>query len=357
MDKKNIIYIVSGLNIGGAEKLVEALALNIDKNLFEVSIIVLEKKTRSSIEYNLENNNIKIYYCYKSNKDFIKTNITLHKIIKKIKPDIVHVHTSILFITALPILINKIEKRLYTIHSEPEYDSPSWKRKINSLLFKYFRFKPVAISNIIQEKAKRYFNTDNITEIANGVDISKFSSEIEIGDRDKYSIINVGRFIKIKNQHILIEAIADLIHDYPQLTLNLVGNGPELENNMKLSKELKVDKNVIFHGEKGNIGELLGKSSIFILPSSYEGVPISIIEAMANGNAIIASNVGGVCNLINDMYNGILISPNKEEIKNSIKKIFNDKELMLKLSKNSLLEAKKFDISNCVRKYEQLYLE
>lgn len=357
MDKKKIVYIVSNIGNGGAEKLIEALALNIDKNKFEVFIAVLGKNLGSSIDSNFKKNNIKVYYCYKSDKDFIKINIKLYKIIKMINPDIVHVHTSILFITAFPILINRVEKRLYTIHSQPEYDSPGLKRKINSILFKYFKFEPIAISNAIKTSSEKYFSIKNINEIINGIDISKFSSDIKINHRNKYSIINVGRFIKIKNQNIIIEAVAELIPEYPNLILNLVGNGVELENNINLSKKLKVAKSVIFHGEKNNIGELLEQNSIFILPSSYEGVPISIIEAMANGNVIIASNVGGIANLIKDNYNGLLINPTKEDIKNSIRKIINDEELRIKLSENALMEAKKFDIYNCVRKHEKLYLK
>jgi glycosyltransferase involved in cell wall biosynthesis len=120
-------------------------------------------------------------------------------------------------------------------------------------------------------------------------------------------IIMVARFAPPKDHATLLKALSELKH--LSWDLELVGDGPLLEETKKLASDLGIAKRVNFTGATNDVPERLSKSQIFVLSTNWEGLPLTIIEAMRAGLPVIASNVGGVGELVESSNNGFLFSP------------------------------------------------
>ncbi len=183
--------------------------------------------------------------------------------------------------------------------------------------------------------------------IYNGIDTKTFKP----GKKPKkIKLITVCRLIKRKGLEYLILALKDL-----DIELDIIGQGPELDNLMKLSKSLGVKVNFLGYVKHDELPKYYKKSSIFVLPSLYEGMSNSILEAMASGLPIITTNTGGTQELIHD--NGIII---KKKSVSSITKALNiliNNNLIKEYGKNSRKIALKLSWKNVAKQYYKLFKE
>lgn len=150
-----------------------------------------------------------------------------------------------------------------------------------------------------------------------GIDIEAFkpaSSNVKRKMRMMYGfrgndilIIYVAELNHNKNQHMIIDAVSKLAKEYPNIRLLLIGNGNMQDKYSEYADRLKIKENVIFFGWRDDIYNLLTISDIAVSASRREGLPVNIMEAMATGKPIVATNVRGNRDLIVDGVNGILI--------------------------------------------------
>ncbi|ELC8364548.1 glycosyltransferase [Clostridium perfringens] len=353
MTKKiKLTYVISELRVGGAERLLQDIIERLDKDIYEVYLIVLGEKIKNDLFYSIKPNVKRIVFCNKKGKQFLKTSFKLVKILKEIKTDIIHIHTSISHIVALAVILNKIKFRFYTIHSMPEFDSPGFKKYFNRILFNFMKFRAIAISKTIEIESKNYFGNIDIVCIENGIDTSKFSGD-DISKRNSNNILHVGRFVDVKNQEALIKSVKGINESF---NLTFVGNGETLDRNINLVKDLNLTNKIKFLGYRKDIAEIMNENSIFVLCSKIEGAPISIVEAMANGMCIIANDVGGISDFIINNENGILIKDfTEEKMRNTIRDLLNDREKVIDLARAAKKSCTKYDIEQCVNKHDMLY--
>ena len=171
------------------------------------------------------------------------------------------------------------------------------------------------------------------------------NSNIKLEEREN-TIITIGRLVPQKNQEMLVEAFEKISKEYPEYKLKIFGTGPLKEELQEKINNLNMKDKIFLCGLTDNIKEELEKSKIFVLSSDYEGMPNSLIEAMAVGCTVISTDCpcGGPKELIKNGSNGILISVNNEnELQNSLKDLFENKDKMEVLSKNAkrIVEALK----------------
>ncbi|MDM5207490.1 glycosyltransferase family 4 protein [Cytobacillus kochii] len=127
--------------------------------------------------------------------------------------------------------------------------------------------------------------------------------------RNKKVIIFTGRFTPFKGVRFLIEALSMLKKTRHDWVCWLVGSGPEENELKKLVKEARLEKDIVFLGQRDDIPALLQQSDMLILPTLIENQPLSVIEAQLSGKAIIASQVGGVPEMIQHGMTGMLVPP------------------------------------------------
>jgi glycosyltransferase involved in cell wall biosynthesis len=158
-----------------------------------------------------------------------------------------------------------------------------------------------------------------IAVIPNGVDIDRYTSQLddprgsirtELGlDADTRLIAMVGTLKEVKGHRFMIEAMSALAPRYPDLHLLLVGDG-ELRSDLEaLVSKSALDDRIHFLGSRSDVGDLLAASDLFVLPSLWEGLSMALLEAMATGLPIVASEVSGTVQAIVPGEHGMLIPP------------------------------------------------
>lgn len=181
---------------------------------------------------------------------------------------------------------------------------------------------------------------------------------------DIYSVGCISRLSPEKGLDFLLGAWEHIIKDYSTATLHIYGHGSEFSHLKDLTKALGIEKNVFFEGVYDpvqGIENIVNKHQIFIQPSLFESIPTSIIELMGRGKIIIATDVGGVAELIdNEKRTGILIQrASTEDIYKAIKKVFTDTNLQKIIQRNSIEVFKeKYDLQKTIERiliaYESL---
>jgi len=150
---------------------------------------------------------------------------------------------------------------------------------------------------------------------------------------EKVRIVCVARFSEQKDHGTLLRALNLL----PQVNweLVLIGKGPLMENVRNLALTLGVEDKVSFLGERNDVEEILSSSDIFVLPSNWEGLPLSILEAMRAGLPVIATDVGGVSEIITNDINGYLVpKKNIDILQNRLSQLLSSADLRSRLGEN-----------------------
>lgn len=340
-----IMFCTSSMGKGGAERVISILSNNFIKSN-EVSILV---NTDKNIAYELDK---KIKIISLDNK-YYKNNlirnlyriINAKRILKKERPNII---ISFLPMPSFRILLANKKFRIPVIISDRNDPKQEYKSKISNILMKWLY--PKAKGFVFQtNEQKKYFNEEiqkKSVIIFNPIKESFLeNSNIKLEEREN-TIINIGRLVPQKNQEMLIEAFEKISKEYPEYKLKIFGTGPLKEELQEKINNLNMKDKIFLCGLTDNIKEELEKSKIFVLSSDYEGMPNSLIEAMAVGCTVISTDCpcGGPKELIKNGSNGILISVNNEnELQNSLKDLFENKDKMEVLSKNAkrIVEALK----------------
>ena len=211
----------------------------------------------------------------------------------------------------------------------------------------------VCVSNKIEKLAQKN-GVNNTQVIYNGIQAHEFE---QVNKEDyKYNIITVGSLIPRKKHDITINAIGQLVKKYPQIKLNIIGFGGEIEKLKTVVQENNLSKNVCFKGQITNeeVQDLMNKSYIFLLPSINEGFGIVYAEAM-NAGCITIGTVGeGVDGFIKNGENGFLVNINAEEITKVISDIYEGKYNLNQIRENAYNDSKKLTWENNVQKYIRL---
>lgn len=190
------------------------------------------------------------------------------------------------------------------------------------------------------------------THIYNGIDDTQ--EDIDDLNFDNLNLVSVGTLNSRKAQNLIIEALSGIGNKSVRLTL--VGDGEKRNEFYEIAKRYNVDDQVDFLGSRSDVEDILRKHNIFIMSSKDEGLPVSIIEAMKYGLPIIATNVGGIPELIDD--NGILVEPTVESITDALNEINNNRVNLKRMSiKSREIFEEKFTVNNMLNKYSMLVKE
>ncbi|QFQ09908.1 glycosyltransferase [Enterobacter sichuanensis] len=304
-----IVYVITGLSMGGAEKQVCLLADKMAERGNEVTLISLGKDARTLPE----NNGVIVYQMSLSKNpfSFIKTYFKVRKIVKTADPDVLHSH---LFHANLLCRLLRCTTRLKCLisSSHSRYEG-GWLRmflyKITSPLCDLIT--NVSVDAVKENIRKKIAKPEQIISVSNGIDTSKFKfmptarksiiDELSLSDEHTL-LLAVGRFTEAKDYPNLLEAFRILIHEKNQnhLRLLIAGEGALFPQISALRKKLNLESHLFFLGVRHDIPELMSAADIYIMSSSWEGLPLVIGEAMACNSLIITTNCGGVSEILGD---------------------------------------------------------
>lgn len=252
-----------------------------------------------------------------------------------------------------------------SVHNVYTRDKKIHRRIINRYLAR-FTDRVVAVSEAVKKDITKYdgLTDDKIEVICNGVDIERFSNldrdsvrtKLDI-EREVPVIGTVGRLTFQKGQKYLLEAVSKLTNKFPGLVLLIVGDGPARDELEHYSETLGIGRNTKFLDVRRDIPELLSVMDIFVLPSLWEGLVNALIEAMAAGKPVIASDIPQIREIINSEDVGLLVPPkNSDAIAQSVELLLNNKETANDLSTAAYERASSaFSIDATVNKYTELF--
>lgn len=347
------------LALAGAEIMVENLTIALSKKGYELSIVSLYDE-QSPITKRLENNNIHIYYLSKKKGLDIRMIHRLYKVFQEEMPNVVHTHLYVMKYAIPAAILAKVPTGVHTVHNIAYKELNKLDRKINNFFYKFHNVIPVSISPVIRQSIiSEYKLTEKqVPLIYNGIILSKCIPKKDYSiNGDKIVILHIGRFSEQKNHLGLIESFK-IVHDKePNVVLQLIGTG-ELESTVKNKVvELKLQDSVEFLGLQSDVYPFLNSADIFILPSLWEGMPMTLIEAMGTGLPIVATKVGGIPDMIENNLSGILVENDIVEISEAIIKLINEEELRKNIGSEAKRRSEQFSSKNMAEKYERIYNE
>jgi len=245
---------------------------------------------------------------------------------------------------------------LHTVHSRPIFELSHKSKKLIKILYKLKKAIPVAISKQIGDELKDLYSVNSIETIYNPVNISRFEVSNRDYNKDNPVFITVGRLEKVKNQSLLLRGFSRVVKEYPEVKLLIAGDGLQKEKLQALTKSLQIANSIQFLGIVSNAEKYLQNADVFVLTSEYEGLPLTILEAMSSGLPIISTNVGGAKDVVTD--NGILIECDDEvALAEGMVSLIKNKELRKIYGCNSMKNVQPFDINNITNQYQSLYLK
>ena len=228
--------------------------------------------------------------------------------------------------------------------------------------------KILCISNSARDYliTKQFYVKDKIEVLYNGVNSPSSTKFIEKPEylaegSDCYPIIGiVASLTENKGHASLLQAFREIIKEYPKARLLIIGDGPEMSNLINLSDRLGIQHNVNFCGVQQNVFPYLACLDIFVLPSIFrEGFPCTIIEAMAMAKPVVASNLHGIPEAVQDNVNGLLFPPgDSSSMAKALLRLTRDQ----KMSRAFGEQGKKiyqatFTFEQMMKRLEEIYVE
>ena len=378
MKKKILHYFLKGDSDGGADHSLYTHLINLDRDVFDHLVVyrkdsslVQNLKERGFITINLPSKRVLVPNITKSKKKNSKQETFLRKYLRTVK----------LFINALPeaFRLRKIikEYKIDLLHLNHNLNGDragiiagiitgkkiiSHNRGLHKpiqidVILSKFVHKIICISDFVKEEyVNNGIDISKCITIYNGVDIERFKPvDIKL---NKIIIGCVGRLEEWKGQQVLLEAVPNIVMEFPDIKFQFIGSGSNENNLIKQVKDLNIQEYVEFLGSVSNINKLMEKFTIAV-HTSIKPEPFGrvIIEAMAMEKPVISTNIGGPKEIIVDGLNGFLIEPNDSNIlSKKIIEILTDKNLQLRIGKEARrLVENKFNAKLKTHEIEKLY--
>lgn len=339
MEKKHIAMFISSLNKGGSERVLVNLAEYFYSRGYEVAIVT-QYKTEN--EYRISDGIRRILSEITQEEmgngrisNFFRRFAKLRGIWKKEKPDLI-----LSFIGKNNMMALMTSRLLHipvvvSVRGEPaeEYYSPLLKRAAGFL----FRFADGIVFPV--EKSMDFFPEavrKKAVCLKNPLNPA-FIRQIYSGEREK-QIVAVGRVDANKNHEMVIRAFAGLAEEYPDYSLIIYGEGELRPSLLQMAEEMGLKDRVFLPGSITDVASAIYKASFFVLSSYSEGMPNTLIEAMALGIPSISTDCpcGGPAELIEDGVNGYLIEPgNWKKLQDILQKLINNPGLAKKVGENA----------------------
>lgn len=369
MKIQNVLWIVDHLGYDGVMHGAGKYYLNtipyFDKNKFNITLCVIRRKDYLTKLFEAAAINIKHLGRGKLDP---RTIFDLFRMIRIGNIHLIHCHGY--GSDNFGRVLGKLLRIPTIVHAHDDNSNYPVYQKVADFFLIPFTNKAVAVSETVKESCilKRRINKNNLSVLHNGIQLEKFITlEKDLIQKEKMRlnikpgskvIGTVARLRKEKGIKYLIQSVPKILNLFPDTVFFIAGDGPlrgELEN---LAKDLGIENRIIFAGFRNDIPTVLSIIDIFVAPSLTEGSPLGILEAMAMGKPIVASNVGGIAEILKDNDTGLLVSPqNAEALAEKIIDLIKDENKSKSLSKKANEEIKKYDMNSYIKNLEDFYLE
>lgn len=321
--KTKIIWMIDSLGHGGAERLTLAILERFDRERFDLRVCALQERGGNPVAKDLEKAGIPVDLL---NIPTLRHPANLFKIIgylRRRKPQLIHAQLE--FSIVLGSLAAKLTgiPCVTTLHTldNPQQPRAYWRYRITLAALKHLCSRSIGVSESARLHHLRDGNIpgEKIITLYNGIDLSAYqdpSPEACLEKRKELGLapnstiaVTVAVLREPKGIQFMLQAMAQLRETNPTLQYLVVGDGEHGPTLKEQARSLGLENQVVFAGQRKDIHEILPLCDFFVLPTLTEALPTVLMEAMAAKKAMIASNVGGVPEMIQDGVNGRLLPP------------------------------------------------
>ena len=364
-ERIRVLQVVPDLSLGGAERMAVHLTQALDRTQFDVQLASLYDRADTQLDRMLDESDQTAHYLGKRRGFDARMFLALHRLLRRFKPHVVHTHTIALRYVFPVAFLHRIPVRLHTIHSQADKEAGRWVG-LRRLAFG-LGVVPVAIADEVAAGIRELYGIDDTPNIPNGIPIERYSrpgsdrdrwrDEASI-DRDTTIVTIVGRLDPGKNHRLAFEALAELVPSERPLLL-CAGEGSDAQRE-RLEAEvarLELADHVRLLGRRDDIPALLQASDLFLLPSDFEGNPLTVLEAMAAGLPVVATAVGGVPELVADEASGRLFpAGDRAALSAALQELLGDPEKRRNWGqKGQEIARERFSVSAMAERYQRLY--
>lgn len=363
-----ILFVLPNFGTGGSEKLVVDLIRNLDHSRFDPVLVVFFSGER---EPAFRASGFPLYVIHAGGtRSKLQVALQLSRIVRAHRIDVVNTHhPSPLIQGLIPFRLLNRPKWIHTEHTrlelEPEiHDRARW--MCARVLVSVDRCVGISAGVCEYVESALRVPRHKITKILNGVETDRFvlpqydraafRGSLGVADTD----VAVGMFANFrpqKNHRNLLRAVAELMErGLEGFRIYLCGTGPTQSECEALSSELGLERLVKFLGARHDIPELMNAMDIYCLPSRYEGLPLSLLEAMACGRPVVATNVVGNDEVVVNGENGLLCrNDDFRDLADKLQVLVRDASLREKLGAGGLRTAQQLSFTKMIQAYERLF--
>jgi glycosyltransferase involved in cell wall biosynthesis len=364
----NILQVIAPITFGGAENVLLSINSLIDKSHFSpfCCIFLNPKRGKNYLHERLKELNCDVSIIYMHKKFEINNISDLVRIIREKEIHLIHTHSYRSDVIGL--IAAKITKRpiVSTVHG---WTSTTGRVRVyeyvQKKVMRYFDTVIPVSQQINDELIQNRVRKNRLRKIHNIINYRNFSDDKVSSDlKNKYRIDSktpslgvIGRLSREKGHIILLKAITMIRKQYPNIKLFIIGDGDQESRLREFVKAEKMENTVFFCGFQKNVYPFYQLFDIFILPSLAEGIPLVLLEAMHFKKPIIASNVGGIPELIEHGVTGELIpSGEPMPLANAILKLLRDRQYAWQIGENGhKVLLKNYSPEGWIQEIEDVY--
>lgn len=367
-----VIHIIPSLNKGGAERLCLDICNHLNKHE-GIDVLLILFRNHNQYSFLTQSLNIKVVNVF-AQLSILKTNLIdvseLQSEIDNFKPDIIHTH---LFEAEVLSRFCYYPNAKWFSHGHDnmvQFENFKFKTLFSkkmltnffekSLLLKHYRKNGgtnfIAISNHTYQYFSCRIKNNKLNILRNAIDIKRFENNRTKTSSNIFHLVNIGSFVKKKNQTFLLDVLKKLNKSTHHFHLHLIGDGSEKENVIKKAQLLNLENQITFYGSIDNVEEILWKSDLYIHSATYEPLGLVLLEAMAAKLPIVTLDGFGNRDLIQQGKNGYIISDeNIELFCHKIVELKEDKTKYDIIASYAKEFSKGFDIKGYIKQLLNLY--
>ena len=359
-----IMHVLLTLNTGGAENLVLKLMGKIDRSLYIPHICSLTEN--GDLEQDFVNMDVPVFVVKKREGIDYSLPFRLSILFRRQKIDLIHTHNISPYLYG--VTGAKLAQVPVIIHTEHSNLFPNQRKLIIAERF-LAKISDIIISD--SQKVEQFLirnqniSQKKITTILNGIDIDSFDIVVdklkkrrELGiEIQDLTVGNVARLVSVKDHNTLFIAFKKVSEVFDNVKLIIAGDGPLRNKLENLRQELGLSEKIILLGNRRDIPELMAIFDVFVLSSISEGLSLTLLEAMAAGRAVVATNVGGNPEVVEDKVTGMLVPPgNSLVLAEAIIELLKDKRKQKEMGELGRKRVEQyFSLNTMVKRYEAIY--
>lgn len=368
-DRIRVLWLIKGLGLGGAEKIVAMSAPALRRSGCDVEVGYLLPHANQWLSPLIESG-VRVHGLGGAGLARHLWPLRLQQLLASRHYDVVHSHSPLLGAVARMLPGGRNSAMVHTEHNVWQSYRPLT-RVANSLtavrISRVFAVSDGVADSVRRPRWAQWMPLPRTEVLYHGIEETEIHSgrearcigRVQLGLASQTIVLaTVGNLSPKKDHRSLLSAFAILGRRRPDTVLVIIGGGPLEDELRRYTDELGLRDRVRFLGQRSDVAELLPAFDVFVLSSRHEGLPLALLEAMASGLPVVTTEVGGVPEVISHGENGLMVAPGEPPaLAAAIESILDDQAKATRLAEAGRVTASDFSISGSVERTEAVYQE